>query len=109
MMSRGERPDNRACGDRRRGRHKPGLWPLGGPPSDGVRFDEVQEDAGRRRERPTPVIDEVEMPREAEAPDGDGPQLLGIQFALDGQPREERDPEAALDGILDGRVAAELE
>src|SRR5947209_1636698 len=55
------------------------------------------------------MIDEVEIPREAEAPDSDRPQLLGVQFSFDGEPREERDPEAAFDGILDGRVAAEFE
>ena len=55
------------------------------------------------------MIDEVEIPREAEASDGDGPQLLGVQFSFNGEPREERDPEAAFYGILDGRVAPEFE
>ena len=55
------------------------------------------------------MIDEVETPGEAEAPDSDGPQLFGVQFPFDGEPREERDPEAAFHGILDGRVAPEFE
>src|SRR5262249_26011969 len=75
----------------------------------GMRGDEVQEDPGRRCERPAPVVDEIEIPLEAETLDGAGPQLLGPEFSLDGQPREERDPEAAFHRVLDGRIAAELE
>src|SRR4051812_35306233 len=72
-------------------------------------FEEVEEGAGYRRERPTPVLDDVELPGEAKPTDRNRPQLLGVQFPLDAEPGEERDPKAAFHGILDARVAAEFE
>ena len=82
---------------------------LAGCLTERMRFEEVQEDARRRRERPTPVVDEIEMPREAEAPDGDRSQLLRAKLPLNAEPGEERDPESAFHGILDGDVAPEFE
>jgi hypothetical protein len=55
------------------------------------------------------VIDEIEIPREAEAPDGDRSQLLRAEFPFHAEPGDERDPEPAFHGILDGRVAPEFE
>ena len=90
----------------RQARHKPRLWHLR---PDAVRFEKVQEDGRRRGERAAAVIDQIEMPGERKAADRDRPQFVGIDLPLDGQPREEGDPQAAFDGILDGRVAAEFE
>ena len=71
-----------------------------------MRFEEVEEDGRRRRERAAPVRDEVELSGEVESADANRPQLLGGQLPLDAEPGEERDPEAAFHGILDACVAA---
>src|SRR5216684_4418309 len=56
-----------------------------------------------------PVVDEVELPSQAKASNGNGPQLFRIEFSLDGEPREKGDTKAAFHGILDAGVAAKFE
>jgi len=74
----------------------------------GMRFEEVEEHRRGGRQRTAAVKDEVEVAREVKALDGDRSQLRA-ELPSDGQLREESNPEAPAHGILDGRVAAELE
>jgi hypothetical protein len=73
-----------------------------------MRFDEVEEDAGRWRERTTPMVNEVELPGEAKPTDRNHPQLFGVELSFDAKPGNECDSEAAFRGILDARIVAEL-
>src|SRR4051812_27683608 len=85
-------------------------WPLSSSVGlDGTGLEEVEEHARGGRERTAAGKHQGEMPREVEALDCDHLQFLGVEFFPDGQLREESDPEAPPHGILDGRVAAELE
>src|SRR3954453_13283666 len=75
----------------------------------GIGFEEVEERRRRRREWPTPVIDRVEEPREHQAPHLDRDQLARGEFPLDRRAGDERRPEPAFHGILNGRVAPQLQ
>ena len=44
----GESRGNRGSPDRQPAAHQPGLWPIRGLRAQGMRFEEVQEDSGRR-------------------------------------------------------------
>ena len=55
------------------------------------------------------MMDEEELPREAETPDGDRSQFLRAEFPFHAEPGEERDAEPASHGVPDGRIAPEFE
>ena len=69
----------------------------------------MQEGGRRGRERAAAMRDQVEMPIEQKAADRDRSQFIGVDFPLDGQPREEGDPEAASTVRYYGRVGPSLE
>lgn len=76
--------------------------------TEGMGVKEAQKEAGGRWERAVTMTDEIELPSEIETANRDDPKFLSIQLSLDRQAREERNPQVAPDGILDGGVAAEF-
>src|SRR5947208_2086728 len=71
-----------------------------------LRLQEVEESRRRRRERPTAVIDCIEVACEAQSPNLDGDQLARRELPLDRRAGDKRHPKPASNGVLDRRVAS---
>src|SRR5262245_27612232 len=74
-----------------------------------IGLQEPEERRRRRRERTTAVRDRVEESGEGQPPHLDRDQLARGELSLDGGAGDERHPEPASGGILDGRVAPHLQ